>query len=108
MIACSAPTVKSITKFWQMVWEQKVGLIIMVCPFIGVRGEESVSYWNIEEVGESFDIDDVFTIKLVEKKDATENIVKRVFEVRIQMDSSNLCFAKQSSGPFEQASSKGD
>lgn len=51
MIACSGPTPKTQTKFWQMIWENKVPLIAMVCPFIGTS-EECFNYWNnLTEIG---------------------------------------------------------
>ena len=34
MIAAMAPTEKTVCKFWQMVWQNDINLIIMLCPFI--------------------------------------------------------------------------
>jgi hypothetical protein len=42
-IACSAPIAKTVPKFWQMIWENKVKLIVMLCPEY-VDREEPMNY----------------------------------------------------------------
>ena len=50
-----SPTVKrksegpnpSFANFWQMIWDNKISLIVMLCPIIGLKGnEESCVYWD--------------------------------------------------------------
>mmetsp|Transcript_6861 Transcript_6861/g.8161 ORF Transcript_6861/g.8161 Transcript_6861/m.8161 type:complete len:80 (-) Transcript_6861:560-799(-) len=37
----------SFANFWQMVWDNDIHLIVMLCPIIGLMGvEESCSYWD--------------------------------------------------------------
>ena len=43
-IACSAPIDKTKSKFWQMVWENKVKLIVMLCPEYEREREEPMNY----------------------------------------------------------------
>lgn len=45
IIGCQAPLKKSLIKFWQMIWENKTTMMVMVCPCVGPKGEESVKYW---------------------------------------------------------------
>lgn len=40
-IATQAPMDSTKEKFWHMIWEQKVRLIIMLCPFVGPKGVSS-------------------------------------------------------------------
>ena len=49
VIACQAPVEKTFTKFWQMIWENRVSLIIMACPFMGEKKRESDCYWGDED-----------------------------------------------------------
>ena len=37
----------SFANFWQMVWDNDISLIVMLCPIIGPKGnEESCVYWD--------------------------------------------------------------
>jgi len=37
----------SFANFWQMVWENDIHLIVMLCPIKGLLGaEESCRYWD--------------------------------------------------------------
>ena len=84
MIAAMAPTAKTVCKFWQMIWQNEVNLIIMLCPFTKDESsdkEESLNYWNqdmhcreLESVGQVTKIFDnkgkeVFELKLLEIKE---------------------------------------
>ena len=44
IIACQAPLKKSQIKFWQMIWENKTNMIVMVAPWTGPKGEECTKY----------------------------------------------------------------
>lgn len=51
MIACMAPNDASLARFWIMIWQQKVNLIVMLCPDganekNGKSREESIAYWK--------------------------------------------------------------
>ena len=46
IIACQGPVMQTITKFWQMVWENKVSLIMMLCHFGDHDGAECIDYWS--------------------------------------------------------------
>ena len=54
-IACSAPIPKTLCKFWQMIWENKVRLIMMLCSEKEVEyKDDPFSYWNkIDDVGQT-------------------------------------------------------
>jgi protein tyrosine phosphatase len=53
IIACQGPVMQTISKFWQMVWENRVSLIVMLCPFGDSDGAECIDYWsNNDEVGD--------------------------------------------------------
>lgn len=46
IIACQGPPAPTKPKFWQMIWENKCPLIIMLCPQFGPKGkEECLNYW---------------------------------------------------------------
>ena len=47
-IASQGPSESTISRFWQMVWEQKVPLIVMLCPLNSANSkkEESACYWR--------------------------------------------------------------
>lgn len=47
-IASQSPNFHSISHFWQMVWEDNVKLIVMLCPLETGDREESVNYWTVE------------------------------------------------------------
>jgi len=39
-------------KFWQMIWEKRISLIVMLCPTINSSNhEECMNYWNLDSVG---------------------------------------------------------
>ena len=44
-IACMSPVIYSLPHFWQMVWDQQISLIVMLCPVKGAH-EESIEYWS--------------------------------------------------------------
>ena len=68
VIACQAPITKSVDKFWQMVWENKVKLIVMLCPLVGCKGPESMNYWEIDCLED-------FTLKVIEKTHVNDKLV---------------------------------
>lgn len=41
-IATQAPIECTKEKFWQMIWEHQTTTILMLCPFVGPKGEESI------------------------------------------------------------------
>jgi len=47
-IASMSPSQHSVAHFWQMIWDNAVKLIIMLCPLKGVKQEESNAYWTAE------------------------------------------------------------
>ena len=102
LIACQSPIEKTLTKFWQMIWENKCPLIVMVCPFEGARGEECINYWKeLKEVGESVIIGEIFTLTLLKVDQVNTNITHRQFELKCKPGA--LKMEKQNSGPFEQS-----
>jgi len=48
-IATQAPIDYTLERFWQMIWEQNCKMIIMLCPLIGPKKEESINYWVAED-----------------------------------------------------------
>lgn len=54
-IACTAPIPKTLCKFWQMIWENKVPLVMMLCSEREIDfKKEPFSYWNkLDDVGQS-------------------------------------------------------
>jgi protein tyrosine phosphatase len=48
-IASQGPIPNYEYKFWQMVWEMKSKLIVMLCPTINKNNmEECMNYWNVD------------------------------------------------------------
>ena len=89
IIACQAPTKKSILKFWQTAWETKSKIIIMLCPTSKEDSQECINYWLNEEneVGLSKQIESnelnkpIFEIKLTSLSTVKEGIIKREFQL---------------------------
>jgi len=53
-IACQSPTESA--RFWKMIWQQKVEVVVMLCPLEGPRGEESSAYWVSESINEGTEL----------------------------------------------------
>tara|TARA_B110000285_G_scaffold168032_1_gene187933 strand:+ start:109 stop:741 length:633 start_codon:yes stop_codon:yes gene_type:complete len=111
-IACSAPIPKTTSKFWQMVWENKVKLIVMLCPEFEREKEEPMNYC----LGQKFKDADVvghehfvgpennkefIKIKLLSREQIGETLILRRLELTMNSD---LEVNRQNSGPFEQQS----
>lgn len=93
VIAAMAPKEKTLCKFWQMIWQNKVNLIVMLCPFYKgeqeVKGmgsrEECINYWKeLQEVGHVASIKDnknqvMFELKLIDKKQLKPSMELRRF-----------------------------
>lgn len=104
LIASQGPVEKSIIKFWQMIWENKVGLIAMLCPLIGPKEkEECTNYWKDAEANGVAEIGEYFVLKMVSKSTLNEErIIHRKFElVLIQKQ-------KIMVGEFEKAESENE
>lgn len=85
-IACQAPLQKSNVKFWQMIWENKSTLMIMVCPCIGPKGgEESFKYWqSLDKVGDETEIGSHFKLKLLKLENLNDGrIIHKQFELHL-------------------------
>lgn len=52
-IASQSPKNETVSHFWQMVWENEIKLITMLCPLSSGEKEESVEYWKISALGDS-------------------------------------------------------
>ena len=75
-IAASAPVEKSLLNFWEMILQNKVTLIIMLCN-IKEKTVVCEQYWNEEEEKEYGNI----KVKPLSSSELGEKLVKRVFEV---------------------------
>ena len=48
-IAAQSPTAGTSGRFWTMVWQQSVSLVVMLCSTVNSQGgEESTVYWEPE------------------------------------------------------------
>jgi cadherin 5 type 2 (VE-cadherin) len=83
MIACQAPNDASLPRFWRMIWQNKVKLLVMLCPLKSKKSkkkddqqndeqkeddwkEESTNYWmDLQQVGDTAQIEKEFTLKLL-------------------------------------------
>lgn len=74
-IAASAPVEKSLNNFWEMIYQNKVTLVIMLCN-LKEKKEVCEKYWD-EEVKEFGDV----KIKMSNTTEIGEAIIKREFEV---------------------------
>lgn len=87
LIASSAPIPKTLLKFWKMIWQNRVPLIVMMCNNTCDKDDNkvkglSMSYWQgLETEGETTTIESKFTLKLVEKKQLNNRLVSRLFEL---------------------------
>jgi protein tyrosine phosphatase len=98
IIGCQAPVKKSVVKFWQMIWENKTTLMVMVCPYIGPKGEESFKYCNdLEQVGDETEIEEHFSLKLLKVEKRNEGrVIHRQFELNLIGS-----YEKKKAGEFE-------
>jgi protein tyrosine phosphatase len=83
IIACQGPVMQTISKFWQMVWENKVTLIVMLCPFGDYDKSECIDYWSLNDkvgdlclVGPSSN-ESLLKIRFMEKKFINERMTLR-------------------------------
>mmetsp|Transcript_24992 Transcript_24992/g.27676 ORF Transcript_24992/g.27676 Transcript_24992/m.27676 type:complete len:336 (+) Transcript_24992:255-1262(+) len=74
-IAASAPVEKSLNNFWEMIYQNKVKLVVMLCN-LKEKNVVCEKYWD-EDEREFGDI----VVKMVEASEVGEKVVKRVFEV---------------------------
>lgn len=75
-IAASAPVEKSLPNFWEMIFQNKVTLIIMLCN-IKEKTVVCEKYWDDEEEKEYGNV----KVKQLSSSELGEKLVKRVFEV---------------------------
>ena len=116
-----APNEASLAKFWLMIFQQKVPLIVMLCPFNSttVRDdgtikevEESLNYWvPLESVGDNTTIKGdgfQFILTLLEIRSLNSSIKCRKFKLELcttKQCEMSPCFdsAKDSTPDFERA-----
>lgn len=75
-IAASAPVEKSLNNFWEMIFQNKVRLIVMLCN-IKEKNVVCEKYWDEEETKEYGNVN----VKPVSITEIGEKIIKRTFEV---------------------------
>lgn len=75
-IAASAPVEKSLPNFWEMIFQNKVTLIIMLCN-IKEKTVVCEKYWDEEEEKQYGNV----KVKQLSSSELGEKLVKRVFEV---------------------------
>ncbi|CAI2370207.1 unnamed protein product [Moneuplotes crassus] len=75
-IAASAPVEKSLNNFWEMIFQNKVPMIVMLCN-IEEKSIVCEKYWDDETPNEFGEI----TVKPLSVTGEGEKIIKRVFEV---------------------------
>lgn len=98
-IACQAPNEASLTRFWKMIWQNKVKLLVMLCPLKSKKNknkdehkndeqkdddwkEESSNYWlDLQHVGESAQIEKEFSLRLLGIEQITPRLIKRTIEL---------------------------
>ena len=95
LIAAMAPNEISLARFWLMIFQQKVQMIVMLCPLVSytikndVKKEvdESISYWkNLETEDESVYIEGdgyTFQLSLVSKVMLNQSITHRRFKLEL-------------------------
>ena len=74
-IATQGPIDGSIEDFWQMVFDNKVGLIVMLCSLAEGGRQKCAEYWKENNTKITF------KIKVTEKKSVNEYLMSRVFSV---------------------------
>lgn len=84
-----SPTNESIPNFWQMIWDQNVQLIVMLCPIYSTKGceneDESVAYWDTT----NHQKDQRIVVTKVQVVSEPENLItRRLISIRNQSDSS--------------------
>lgn len=68
-IACEAPTQKSLTAFWNMVWAHKVRIIVMLSD--SVKGKNVFVYWPMKNKGYNSLVKNELTLRLVKLSEST-------------------------------------
>ena len=66
----------SFANFWQMVWDNDIHLIVMLCPIIGLnKVEESCPYWDhiFQDPQHRVTVKEV-----IEKTSPTDGVTRRV------------------------------
>ena len=74
-IATQGPIDGSIEDFWQMVFDNKVGLIVMLCSLAEGGRQKCAEYWKENNTKITF------KIKVTEEKSVNEYLMSRVFSV---------------------------
>jgi protein tyrosine phosphatase len=83
IIACQGPVMQTISKFWQMVWENRVSLIVMLCPYGDSDTAECIEYWSHSDKEGAVSLvgpdgnEGLLKIKCQEKKKVNERITLR-------------------------------
>lgn len=112
-IACQAPTETSLLRFWKMIWQNRIKLLVMLCPLKSKKNkkqdhqneenkdddwkEESSNYWyDLTQIGDKAHIDKEFTLKLLAVEQLSNRLLKRVYELNLTTD-----VISTDSGPLE-------
>jgi protein tyrosine phosphatase len=83
IIACQGPVQQTMSKFWQMAWENECSLIVMICPFGNSDKDECIDYWSkSDSVGDLWDLESInsesrLKIKLTEKTQLNDRMTLR-------------------------------
>jgi len=80
-IAASAPVEKSLKNFWEMIFQNKVTLIIMLCN-LKEKNVVCEKYWDEEETMEYGNV----KVKQISSCEMGEKLIKRQFEVRYKTE----------------------
>lgn len=71
-IACEAPTQKSLTAFWNMVWSQKVKIIVMLSD--SVKSKNLFVYWPMKNKGYNSGVKTELTLRLLKLSETTSTM----------------------------------
>lgn len=79
LIATQGPLEGTIGQFWQMIWEQNSGIIVMLTKFQDAGEEKCAKYWNTRNKQNDFQTGSL-SIK-IEDEEQNSGYIKIIFEV---------------------------
>ncbi|CDW89851.1 protein tyrosine phosphatase [Stylonychia lemnae] len=101
-IATQAPIEYTLERFWQMIWEQKSRLIIMLCP------EESSFYWVTQSANQR-EFGNAFQLTFLQEKQVSPGITQRKFLLKnLNSDEQQLEVTQLQNTRWEDDNAKAD
>lgn len=82
-IATQGPQENTFLNFWRMVWQEKVSLIVMLCPLQEDKKIKCAEYWpNENAFNGELNIEDKFKISYIKTRSSSSSVINNCSKIR--------------------------